>query len=143
MKDAGFALRKAYAVLLADLSYNGKAVKLYDLMAPSKAAAPYIIVGPWQPQSDNTKDSFGQSGEINLDVFTRFGVGIASEKVASDIANAVADLLKPTPTSEVLDVEGFNSYITVIGPTSTITQSTDTDTIIRKILTISHRLCQH
>lgn len=143
MKDAELPLRKAYKELLSGLTYNGKPVALYDLMASDKALAPYVILGPWQGQKDNTKLSFGQSGEINLDVFTRFTGDQRSTKMASDIANAITDLLKPTPTAEVLSVEGFDSWKTLIEGSQDISQVTGTDTIIRKIITVSHSLCQH
>lgn len=141
MQTASFALSKAYALLLADLSYDGKPVKVYDLLAPSGAVAPYVILGPWQPNSDNTKDSFGETGEINLDIVTRFPVGVGSRKPATDIANQITKLIKPTPDAEVLQVEGFKCWNTVVRGVSDLpSQPSGTDTIIRKIIVVEHDL---
>lgn len=142
MTDADVALSIAYGSLLANLSYNNKPVKLYDLMAPDDAQAPYVILGPWIPRSDNTKDTFGQKGEINLDVVTRFGGGAFSKKPANDIANAITTLLKPTPEAEVLQAPGWGFWMTVIGAGENIALNTDTDRIYRKIITVSHNLEQ-
>ncbi|AUD07005.1 DUF3168 domain-containing protein [Spirosoma pollinicola] len=142
MDDAGFALDTAYVNLLSDLTYKGIPVNVYASMAPDDAVAPYVILGPWQPLKDNTKDDFGQKGEKNVEVFTRFTGNQFSKKPASEIASQITNRVKPTTTAEVLIVPGFKCWNTVIEGTTELTAPTPTDRIFRKIITISHALWQ-
>ncbi|WP_077920417.1 DUF3168 domain-containing protein [Spirosoma sp. 209] len=139
MKDAGFALAQAYTTLLANLTYQNQPVPLYSLKAPDDAVSPYVILGPWQGQRDNTKQSFGQTGEINLDVVTRFAGDVVSKKAASDIADLITNLITPTPGA-TLSVPGFSCWLTVVSSTQDISIETDTETLIRKLITVQHSL---
>ncbi|KAB7730139.1 DUF3168 domain-containing protein [Rudanella paleaurantiibacter] len=141
MTDAGFALAAAYATLLGGLTYNGKSVVLYSLQAPDNAVAPYIILGPWVSVPAGTKDSFGQTGEITLDVVTRF-TGPVSKKPATDIANLATALITPSPGKTGLSVAGFNVVRVQVVGTRDMPQLLDTDTVVRKIITVSHTLNQ-
>lgn len=142
MQDASYALQKAYAGLLAGLTYNSQLVPIYTLMAANSAVAPYVILGSWTEQKDNTKDSFGQKGELTIQVVTRYPGDQVGRKAAVEIANLITALIKPTPTSEVLEVEGFKNWNTTISSVGEITQNTTTDTVFRKIITVSHYLRQ-
>lgn len=144
MQDPSFALSVAYAALLASLSYQDKPVGLYDQLAEEGATFPYVILGPWVAQSDNTKDSFGQKGEINLDVVTGFVGNATSRKASTEIANLITQRLKPTTTAEVLDLTnyGFRIILTVIENIQDISVETNTKSLRRKLITVSHTLCQ-
>jgi hypothetical protein len=142
MIDASLALRTAYEKLLKDLQYAGKPVKLYDMQATNDAQGYYVIIGPWQSRNLSVKDNFHQSGQINLDVVARQPVGINSRRPTSEIANLITTLLKPNRTAEVLEVEGFESWNTIIERVMDAPTLTSTDTIIRKIITVSHTLKQ-
>lgn len=143
MKDAGFALAVAYTNLLANLTYEGKTVGVYSLQAPNNATAPfYVIIGPWVAQKSNTKTGFGQKGEINLDVVTRSGAGAVSKKPASDIADLITALITPEPGKTGLTVAGFGQVVTIIDGVRDMSQLSTTDTLVRKIITISHHLNQ-
>lgn len=142
MNDAGFALAAAYYTLLSALTYNSKPVAVYSLMAPDDAVAPYVILGPWTAQSDNTKDTFGQKGQINLDVVMRYTGNQVSKKAATEIANSITALLKPTPRAEVLEIIGFKTWNTLVEGSTDVLAPTTTDKIFRKVVTVSHSLTQ-
>jgi hypothetical protein len=144
MLDPSFAFSKAYSALLAGLVVDGQPVALFDQMADDNALGYYIILGPWIATSDNTKSSFGQKGEITLDCVTRFMGNQRSRKPVNAIAGAVLERIKPTVTSEVLDLtpDGFRCYLTVVSATQDALTSNKTDTVVRKLLTIEHRIEQ-
>ncbi|QMW05333.1 DUF3168 domain-containing protein [Spirosoma foliorum] len=142
MNDASFALSVAYATLLAGLTYNGQEVKVYDQKASNTATFPYVILGPWQARSGNTKDSFGQVGEINLDIVTGFVGDQSSRKPSVEIGNLITSLLKPTPTAEVLTAPGFRVWMTAITATLDISDELNTKGLRRKIITVQHTLTE-
>ncbi|GAB4001519.1 hypothetical protein GCM10028807_57860 [Spirosoma daeguense] len=142
MNDAAYALSVAYAELMAGFSYNGQVVKVYDQIADNNAKAPYIIMGPWVATSDNTKCGFGQTGQIVLDVVNRLPGNQQSRRAVTEIANLLTRLLKPDTTAEVLNVPGFQSWNTRIVGAQDDTQRTNTDTVVRKLITVEHSLWQ-
>lgn len=142
MLDAGFALALAYQSLLSAIVYGGKSVAMYAVMAPDDALAPYIILGDWKQQADNTKDRFGQTGTITIDVVTRSVGNARSKKPAADICDAITTAIMPYPAAQVFNLAGFNVVTTVIGETLDVPTATDTDTMVRKLITVTHTLQQ-
>lgn len=143
MKDAGFPLAIACSHLLANLTYEGRAVGVYSLQAPEEAVAPYVIIGAWQGNPGNTKNSFGQQGEISLDVVTRHSSAAISKKPASDICDLITTLITPRPGETGLVIPGFRPDVVRIGRVMDMPKTSSTDTIIRKIITLQLTLTQH
>ena len=141
MIDAGSAIKQAYVALLATLTYQDKPVKVYAQMAPSGAVAPYVILGPWGSNSDNTKTSQGQKGQVTLQVIDRMPDALYSEVRANAIASSVTTLLKPEVDAEPLVVTGFSHWSKIVGVTER-TEPNPKDTVYRKIITVEHTLCQ-
>lgn len=142
MKDAGFPLQKAYFSLFTGLMYGEAELGFYSVKAPDDAQKPYVIIGPWIGRPDNSKYTFGQNGEIVLDVVTEFFGNNWSRQPAAEIADLLTERLLPEPTSTVLDVSGFNVVITLIGPVQDIDLATERGTLVRKLITVTHSLNQ-
>ena len=142
MKDAGFALQKAYFTLLGDLEDSDTIVPVYSIQAPDGAEKPYVILGQWVARSSNTKDSFYQSGEITLDVVTHFDGDAWSRQDAARIASLITELLMPQPTASTLEVEGFDVVLTQIQNTEDVDLETAYGKLVRKLITVTHILKQ-
>ncbi len=141
MTDAGSAIKTAYVALLANLTYQDKPVEVYAQMAPSGAVAPYVILGSWVSNSDNTKTSQGQIGQVTLQVIDRMPDALYSEVRTNAIANMVTTLLKPDVVAEPLEIAGF-SHWSVIRSVAELMEPNAKDTVYRKIITVEHSLLQ-
>lgn len=137
--DITNALKKSYVALLkGHVSYEGKIVPVFDAYAvPDTAKRPYILLSSVSDTDSNTKDSFGYLAAMQVDVVTAFAKGEGGENDAGQIASMVCGLVQPTPTGSGLDVEGHDVITTSID-IRPFTNQSPTETIIRKILTITH-----
>lgn len=139
MIDAQDPLHAALFALLQGLTYGGYTLGVHAFMAPDDVEAPYyLILDPFTLVSDNTKDSFGQSGEINIQVVTRLVGNARSSVPAGAIAAQVLQRIKPTVSAEVIALPSpLHAFNTRISNTQTITLQTPTETIIRRIITVA------
>lgn len=120
MKWIGKDLRKAYYTSLSgNIQYNSVSVPVYDLVAPNNAQSPYIILGSFTQVNDqNTKDSFGGSGTINLEVQSSFTENWGGRQQADEILNSVLTRLNPNTDTinltsdsiKIVSVEVIGSY---------------------------------
>jgi hypothetical protein len=120
MRWIGKELRKAYYTSLnGNIQYNSINVPVFDLVAPNNTQSPYIILGSFTQVNDqNTKDSFGGSGTINIEVQSSFTENWGGREQADDILNSILTRLSPNTdtinlTSNVINivsVEVIGSY---------------------------------
>lgn len=120
MKWIGKDLRKAYYTSLSgNIQYNSVSVPVYDFVAPNNAQSPYIILGSFTQVNDqNTKDSFGGSGTINLEVQSSFTENWGGRQQADEILNSVLTRLNPNTDTinltsdsiKIVSVEVIGSY---------------------------------
>lgn len=120
MKWIGKDLRKAYYTSLSgNIQYNSVSVPIYDLVAPNNAQSPYIVLGSFTQVNDqNTKDSFGGSGTINLEVQSSFSENWGGRQQADEILNSVLTRLSPNTDTinltsasiKIVSIEVIGSY---------------------------------
>lgn len=129
----------AYVSLLkGHVSYEGRVVPVFDAYGvPDKAQRPYILLSPVSDVDTNTKDSFGYLAAMQVDVVTAFPKGEGGGNDAGNIASLACGLIQPTPTSSGLSLEDHDVITTSIDIRPFSNQS-PTETIIRKIITITH-----
>lgn len=141
--DITLALFAAYTSLLkGKVSYKGSIVPVYDAYGvPDTAEKPYILLSSVADVGQNTKDHFGYLASFQVDVVTGFAKGVGSIKQAATIASAICGLLEPTPGGTGLVLDGYYVITTVIDARPLSTQ-TPTETIIRRILTITHLITE-
>lgn len=140
MPDPAFALQTAYKTALADLQFEGQAVAVYDSQAPDNAVPPYVILSRSKTSNEGTKTTRGRGAEINFDVVTRFGPANRSSLPAETIASIIEDRFCPVPGAITLIVPGFSLSIQTYIGTTPIETPTATGGLVRRIVTIDHRL---
>lgn len=120
MRWIGKELRKAYYTSLSgNIQYNSVNVPVFDLAAPNNTQSPYIILGSFTQVNDqNTKDSFGGSGTINIEVQSSFTENWGGREQADDILNSILTRLSPNTDTinltsnviKIVSVEVIGSY---------------------------------
>lgn len=142
MKDVVLPLRIGYVNLLAGLVVEGKAIPVYDLVAPYPAQTPYIIIEQMNFQSDNTKDSFMWEGTVDLLIYTTYQGDFGGREYADKILNAIQQLIIPSPGKSGVSAEGFNVYMAKQSRSNDEFDYSTVKRTYRKRLTIDHLIQQ-
>ena len=110
MKWAGYQLRKAYFDAIGNnITVSGNPIKVYDMEAPIGSARPFIIIGSYvQANDQNTKDGFGGTGTLNVEVNTEVVSPYGGRKQADEIMNSITTIIHPTTGSVNLTSTNFN-----------------------------------
>lgn len=110
MKWAGYQLRKAYFDAIGNnVTVSGNPIKVYDMEAPIGSARPFIIIGSYVQTNDlNTKDGFGGTGTLNVEVNTEVIAPFGGRKQADEIMNSVLNRVHATTGSINLTSTDFN-----------------------------------
>jgi len=142
-KDGTYEIIKAYYdALNTKVTVDAVTIPVYSF-APKGTTGNRIIIGTPIDTEADTVTSFGRDYSIDIDCVTEFAGGNASYKKAFDIADAVCRLIK-TSIGGNLAVSGsdhavIHSYLEL---GNTLTEDTDTGTIIRRILTFRNLVQQ-
>jgi len=138
MKDTSFPLRRAYNTLITGLGYTS-----FDLKAPDNTPKPYVILGSQTSQSEDDKDRFNNRCTINLDIITSFDDQYTGRKGLDLMVDAILSAALPAPGQTPISLSGFNIYSSkkIIDFDFPPVQN-DTQTILRRIITIEHLLEQ-
>jgi hypothetical protein len=110
MKWAGYELRKAYVTAIGtSITSSGNVVKVYDMEAPINSPRPFIILGSYVQTGDqNTKDNFGGTATLNIEINTEVVPTYGGRKEADDILNQLLTLVHPTTATINLTSSIFN-----------------------------------
>jgi hypothetical protein len=110
MKWAGYELRKAYVTAIGNsITSSGNVVKVYDMEAPINSPRPFIILGSYvQTEDQNTKDNFGGTATLNIEINTEVIPTYGGRKQADDILNAVLTIVNPSRDTINLTSTIFN-----------------------------------
>jgi len=110
MKFGGFELRKAYyTTLTGNITYGGNVVSVYDTEAPLNSPKPFIILGSYTQTNDlNTKDGFGATATVNVEVNTEYISGVGGRKQADEIMNMILTELHPDTATINLTTDSFD-----------------------------------
>lgn len=137
MKDAGYALRKAYFGLLSETLDIG----IYDEQANLPETGNYLILSTQNSRSDSSKDTFQSEEFITVDIVTRFAGLVGSKKTADDIADDILQAVMPTPSTTGLTITGFKIVSSSV-TTQTLSNQFGNQFIIRKLLIFNHLITQ-
>lgn len=93
------------------LSFDGTNLAVYTAIAIDNLIAdgiPVVTVTPVNIlEVDNNKDDFNQSYEIEIEVFTKFAVGLGGWGNNTEVVNQILAKLRPDVTTR-LDLSGDN-----------------------------------
>ena len=136
LKDATYELIKAYYdALYTKVTVDAIVLPVYSF-APKGTTGNRILIGLPIDTEFDTVTSFGRDYSIDVDCLTEFTGGSASYKKAFDIADAVSRLIKTAIGGNLtLDGANFEVIHSYLELGNTLTEDTDTGTIIRRILT--------
>ena len=110
MKDPELPIRAGYYALLNGIVVDGRAISVYDMQAPEKAVAPYIILGGILSFANNTKDGFGGEVQVNIMALSEFKGDFGGREITDKIVNRILELSIPTPGKAGITATGFNVY---------------------------------
>jgi len=140
VKRIDFEIRKAYVNSLTGLQYNGTTVPVYDMEAPSGVNRPFIILGSQVQNNDlNTKDSFGGTAIINVEVNTDTISYIGGRKQANEISSLILETIHPEPDTINLTSENFNIITVDLIGTFEGLGNGDSNTVYRDVMILQHK----
>ncbi len=139
MKDAtNYILSEFFRLLNGNISYEGTPVKVFAL-EQDEADTDNLFIRLYAAQTTefNTKTNFGSKVYINLDIVNRLSGGERTEHKVNDVANSIGQLILPTPSSTGLSNSTEFQLVNVKagGPSVSLSDRSNTDLIIRKIIT--------
>lgn len=108
MKDVVLPLRIGYVGVLQNMVVGENTLGVYDMIAPSDAQEPYIIIQGISPISNNTKTDFGYDVTVDLLVYSRTDGDFGGREETDLITNKILELLIPTPGKSAVQAAGFN-----------------------------------
>ena len=142
MKDPALAIRTAYFSLI---TATLPSVSVYDSIVANDAPAKRIVLGAQTYSEEGTKDGFGGTAQIDVDVISRFKLGSGGSKWADETATAIMEAVSPEKGVVALEVDGWNvvtASVQVI-PFAPMEQPTSGEYIHRKVLRFTHLMYQN
>lgn len=145
MKDTQKILRHAvFNALNGNLTYDGNNVPVYDEKKPDNVTAKFFVLLSTQQEVDeNTHDTFITLSTIDLEIIHKTGSGVTKDAI-DNVSELLLQILLPTPVT--FGIEGNADFqMTDIRRERTVTRVLEispTESIIRKIITISSRFVQ-
>jgi hypothetical protein len=139
MKDAtNYILSEFFRVLDGAISYEGTPVSIFAI-EQDEAYTDNLFVRLYAAQTTefNTKTNFGSKVSINLDIVNRLTGGERTEHKVNDVANSIGQLIMPAPASTGLasNTEFQIVNVRLGGPSVNLNDRSNTDLIVRKIIT--------
>jgi hypothetical protein len=142
MKDPALAIRTAYyTIIKATLP----TIAVYDSIVANDAPAKRILLSTQTYTEEGTKDGFGGTATIDVDIISRAPLGTGGGKWSDETATAIMEAVTPEKGVCALSVTGWN-VVTVtaqIIPFAALEQPTSGDWIHRKIVRFTHQIFQN
>ena len=139
MKDAtNYILSEFFRVLNGAINYESVPVKVFAI-EQDEADTDNLFVRLYAAYTTgfNTKTSFGSKVYINLEIVNRLMGGERTEHKVNEVANSICQLILPTPSTTALASNTEFQLINVKsgGPSTNSNERSDTNLIVRKIIT--------
>ncbi|RFS17004.1 hypothetical protein [Emticicia sp. C21] len=139
MKDAtNYILSEFFRVLNGAISHEGALVKVFAL-EQDEADTDNLFIRLYAAHTTefNTKTNFGSKVSINLDIVNRLTGGERTEHRVNEVASGIGQLILPTPSSTGLANSTEFQLVNVRsgGPSVNLSDRSNTDLIVRKIIT--------
>ncbi len=145
MRDTQKILRSAiYQALNNTVVVNGNTIPVFDeARSVTSAANVFILLSTQQESANDTDDTFMTTSSIDLEVIHKTGAAV-SKDLMDDVSNAILTILFPTAWTEgivqpsLMDIKNLRRDRTI----SRTIEVSPTETILRKIITISATIIQ-
>lgn len=141
MKDPTLAVRMAYYQLLTTALPT---IKVFDSIVTNDAPSKRIVLGSqtYDDKGGGTKDGFGGTATIDIDIIHRQNVGVGGGKWSDETANTITNAVSPTKGVCALAVTGWKvvAVSAQIVPFAPLEQPTSGDYIHRKIVRFTHEI---
>ncbi|GAB3517740.1 hypothetical protein [Emticicia fontis] len=139
MKDAtNYILSEFFSVLNGAISYEGTPVNVFAL-EQDEADTDTLFVRLYAANTTefNTKTNFGSKVYINLEIVNRLTGGERTEHKINDVADSIGRLILPSPSTTSLSGNTDFQLVNVKsgGPSTHFNERSNTDLIVRKIIT--------
>ena len=142
MKEVGGILRKKYYDKLTSLSYGGSALRVYDEIAPTGAASPYILLSTQTEQEISSKDCFLINATILIECIS-YGQEATGKRVTEELGRLLLENVITASTSNYLNLGSeFKLVTTRLLSTNTITEPDQSRVYYRKLYRIEHKIEQ-
>jgi len=138
VKDITLPLRIGYGALLNNLTVEGNAIEVFDMMAPKGANPPYVVIAGIGSFANNTKSSFGDEVVVDLLIYSRYDGDFGGREETDLIANEMLQRIIPSPGKSGVSASGFNVYMAKKTDSQDETDYTSTGRKYRKRVTIEH-----
>jgi hypothetical protein len=139
MKDStNYILSEFFRVLGGALTYESVPVKVFAIeQDESDTDTLFVRLYAASTTEFNTKTNFGSKVYINLDIVNRLTGGERTEHKVNDVANSIGQLILPTPSSTGLASNTDFQIVNVKsgGPSTNFNDRSNTDLIVRKLIT--------
>ncbi|CCH01990.1 hypothetical protein FAES_3989 [Fibrella aestuarina BUZ 2] len=141
MTDPGPLLQTAYINLLANLTLDSVAVPVWSGQAPNGQTGNYVILQRGETLNRADKTAPNDFVPITLDCVTRLRSGVISDIPCDALVAAIQNLLFPAFGQCALVVPGYTIWRSRLeGVRPLPNQTTGTDTLVRRIIRLSHQL---
>lgn len=145
MRDTTEILANAvFNALSGNVTYNGNNVPVYDEKKKTGDTENlYILFSTQQETPDNTFETFMTDSTLDIEIVFRSG-SETSKKVLSDVANAVLEILFPTPqTIGISQPSGFEIQLfEFAGSITRAFEISATESIVRKFIKVKAKIIQ-
>ena len=139
MRDINLAIRQAfYQALNTNVSFDGNDVKIYTSFNPNTGENLYIVLTTQTGEDVSTKSSFDTFATILIDIVHKQDRGFAEFDTVDDVAGQVLDIVQPTRSTHISSPDADLQFLNVKKQSSnTLSQTTDTNNICRRLLRFS------
>lgn len=136
------AIRKAvHAALTADrIMLSGKEIKVFDSLAPSGTATPFIVLDGQQNLPDHTKDNYGFRHVFTLRIVSAGKGAVTGRDAAEKVLALMTPRLTPVKPGDSIpfQVTGWTLWKTALeGRDMPKLSASDGSNIYQKVLTLT------
>ena len=140
MKNPGKSLRKLYAAALANLTYDGKSVTVYDALPIETTPDRYVYINAMTYTQVGNNNAFIFDGSVTLDIVVKQYKKIDYDTV-DGIAQELLNTLLPYPYSQQEDID-FQFLNPTVSNVNYLVEPDGSYFILRKILILSQSIIQ-
>jgi len=140
MKNPGKSLRKLYAAALAGLTYDGKAVTVYDALPIETTPDRYVYINAMTYAQVGNNNAFIFDGSVTLDIVCKQYKKIDYDTV-DGIGQELLNTLLPYPYSQQEDTD-FQFLNPTVSSVNYLVEPDGSYFILRKIVILSQSIIQ-
>ena len=126
MKSSLYAVRTAFKTAITSLGYA-----VYDRQRKVKDY-PHVIIGEQTEQQNGDQGEFGQIATINVELYNAWASDYGEWTTTDDMVNTILQTIVTKPHSLV--IYGFDMPVLILDSTTTMTEQTQTQTIVTTVL---------